>query len=49
MACWIYGLGSAAVAIGGVTLMILGGPAGMMTGGVIMMGAGISGEVETIK
>ena len=45
--CWIYGIGSAAVAIGGGALMILAGPTGMIMGGIIL-GAGISGEVATV-
>jgi hypothetical protein len=36
------------VAIGGGALMVLGGPIGMIAGGIIM-GAGMSGEVATIQ
>jgi hypothetical protein len=36
------------VAIGGGALMVLGGPVGMVAGGIIM-GAGMSGEVATIQ
>ncbi len=47
MACWAYGIGSAAVAIGGGAMMVLGGPDWMITGGIIM-GAGMSGGLATI-
>ena len=45
--CLLYRIGSRAVAIGGGTLMFLGGPAGIVIGGILMSG-GISGELATI-
>lgn len=45
--CVAYGIGSAATAAGGGALMILGGPLGLIAGGVILA-AGLSGEVSTI-
>jgi hypothetical protein len=47
-ACWSYGIGSAAVTIAGGALMVLGGPVGIIAGGIVM-GAGLSGEVATIQ
>lgn len=44
----LYGLGSAAVAAGGVALMVVtGGTAGLVAGGIIL-GGGLSAEVNTI-
>lgn len=45
--CAAYGTGSGLAALGGGLLMILGGPPGIIIGGIIL-GAGISGEVSTI-
>ncbi len=47
-ACWYYGFGSAAIAIGGGALMIMAGPLGMAAGRIIAS-AGITAEVATIK
>jgi hypothetical protein len=43
----LYGIGSGAVVSGGVALAVLGGPFGVLIGGIVMS-AGISGEVATI-
>ncbi len=46
--CVGYGILSAYAAIGGGVLMLIGGPPGIIVGGMILS-AGISGEVSTIK
>ncbi len=45
--CAAYGTGSGLAALGGGLLMVLGGPPGIIIGGIIL-GAGISGELSTI-
>ena len=47
-ACVLYGVGNALVTVGGGALLALGGPVGIIAGGIIM-GAGMSGEVATIQ
>ncbi len=44
----IAGTTSAATTGAGITLIVVGGPVGVFTGGVIL-GAGISGAVSTTK
>ena len=46
--CWGYGIASAGVAAGGAALMVLGGPIGLLAGGIIL-GTGISREVNVVQ